>query len=81
MNLLPFIPKMGQNAPLQKIRIIDDIKGVGYFFLHVSKRHLKPRGRASYRIDTYKNRQLLSLRNSENGAIICLRAGSHRNGE
>jgi hypothetical protein len=36
MNLLPFIPKMGQNAPLQKIRIIDDIKGVGYFFLHVS---------------------------------------------
>jgi len=32
--------------------IIDDIKGVGYFFLHVRK-PLNPRGRASYRIDIY----------------------------
>jgi hypothetical protein len=34
-KLLPFVSDVGQNAAAANKLIIDDIKGVGYFFLHV----------------------------------------------
>ncbi|RFN09787.1 hypothetical protein CFSAN002062_22839 [Salmonella enterica subsp. enterica serovar Heidelberg str. CFSAN002062] len=60
--------------------LTDVLIRVGYFFASNTSFNTK---RPGFVPDRYllKNRQLLSLRNPENGAIFCLRDGIRRKGE